>query len=75
MLPSCFIFVKLHGATDAPCAKEPKSLFCFEKDRATNCAGVLQILQNSANAVLIRLWPKIILRRVRPVLGARRKWP
>ena len=39
------ISVKWHGAADAPCAKEPKTLFCFEKDRVTNSAGALQMLQ------------------------------
>ena len=47
--------VKWQGAADATCAKEPKTLFYFENDRVTNSAGVLQILQNSANAVLIQL--------------------
>ena len=52
--------VKWHG--DAPCAKEPKTYFASEQDRVTNSAGVLQILQKPANAVLIRLGPKVILR-------------
>ena len=45
----------MHGAADAPCAKEPKTLFCFEKDRVTESAlhvadhfwhGLQQMVQN-----------------------------
>ena len=48
--------VKWHGAAHAPYTKEPKTLFCFEKDRVTNSAGVLQMQP------LIQLRPRIVLR-------------